>query len=295
MEILRTPDARFENLPGWSFEPRYVEVDGLRIHHVDEGPVGAPAVLLLHGEPTWAYLYRTMIPVIAGAGLRAVAIDFAGFGRSDKPSDPSWYTYRSHIDAIAGAIEAIGLRDITLFGQDWGGLVGLRVALEMEDRFSRLIASNTFLPTGDPPPPEIWFMFRDMVANAEVFDVPRTIQAGTKMTLPDEVLAAYDAPFPDESFKVGARRFPQLVPADSGDPEGQRNTEAWKVLETWEKPFLTLFGDSDPITRGGDRSFQKRVPGAAGQPHATIEGAGHFCQEDAGATIASHIVDWLAG
>lgn len=294
MDILRTSDERFEGLPGWPYEPRYVETRGVRLHYVDEGPRDADPVLLIHGEPTWAYLYRTMIPVLTAAGHRAVAIDFAGFGRSDKPTDPDWYSYQTHIDTILDAIESIDLRNITLFGQDWGGLVGLRLAAEAPERFARLIASNTFLPTGDPPPPDVWFAFRDMVAKAESFDIARTIQAGTKRDLPSDVVAAYEAPFPDERSKVGARRFPQLVPADPGDPEGKRNEEAWKELEAWDKPFLTLFGDSDPITRGGDRVFQARVPGAKGQPHATIEGAAHFCQEDAGETIARHIGDWLA-
>jgi len=293
MDVLRTPDARFEGLEGYDFEPNYVEVDGLRLHYVDVGPRDTDPVLFLHGEPTWAYLYRDMLRVVADAGFRAVAPDFAGFGRSDKPADPEAYTYQLHIDRTRAAIEKIGLGNVTLFGQDWGGLVGLRLVAEDGDRYARCVIGNSYLPTGDPPPPEIWFAFRDVVRKAPELDVGRLVDAGCVKTLSDAERAGYDAPFPDESYKIGVRRFPDLVPASTEDPESGNNEAAWKALEAWSKPFLTLFGDSDPIFARSDLVLQKRIPGASGQPHQTIAKAGHFLQEDAGEQVARAIVDWL--
>jgi haloalkane dehalogenase len=294
MDILRTPDERFEGLDGYGFEPNYVDVDGLRIHYVDEGPAGAAPILLLHGEPTWSYLYRKMIPVLAGAGHRVVAVDFVGFGRSDKLGDREAYTYRAHLDWTRAAIEAIGLKDIILFGQDWGGLIGLRLVADDPDRFARIVAANTFLPTGDPPPPEVWFMFRDMIARVEEFDIGRSVQAGCATPLSEAVRRGYDAPFPEERFKEGARAFPQLVPAAPDAREAEGNRRAWEVLAAWEKPLLTLWGEKDAIMAGADRAFRRRVPGAAGQPHQTFD-AGHFIQEDAGSELARAMVAWLAG
>lgn len=291
MDVLRTPDDRFEGLTGYAFEPHYADVDGLRMHYVDEGPRDGAPVVLLHGEPTWAYLYRTMIPLLAAAGFRVLAIDYVGFGRSDKPSDPAAYTYRAHIDWLRGALDAIGPGPATLFGQDWGGLVGLRLAAEQPERFSRIVAANTFLPTGDPPPPKVWFMFRDMVAKAAVFDVSRTVNAGTVTALSPEVRAGYDAPFPDESFKTGARRFPQIVPTSPDDPEAAANVEAWKTLDASGVPLLTIWGGADPIMKGANRPFM-RLAGAQGQPHSVIDEAGHFIQEDAGPEVARRMIDW---
>jgi len=293
MDVLRTPDDRFDGLRGYRFEPRYVDVDGLRMHYVDEGSHDATPVLLLHGEPTWAYLYRHMIPVLVDAGYRAIAIDFVGFGRSDKPADPQVYTYQAHIDWLRGAMDGIGLDPAVLFGQDWGGLIGLRVAAEEPDRFDRIVAANTFLPTGDPPPPEVWFMFRDMVRGAPAFHISRTVNAGTALDLDDAVRAGYDAPYPDESFKVGARRFPDLVPTSPDDPEAIANRKAWDALEAAGKPLLTIWGDADPIMKGANAPF-KRLAGAQGQPHSVIEDAGHFLQEDAGAEVARRVCAWLA-
>jgi len=295
MEILRTPDERFENLPGFAFEPHYVETSGLRLHYLDEGPAGAPPVLLLHGEPSWCYLYRKMVPVIARAGLRAVAPDFAGFGRSDKPASRDDYSYQFHVDLMAAFVEKLGLRDITLVCQDWGGLIGLRVAAEHEARFARVVAANTFLPTGDNPPGEAFLRWQKFSQEVPELRIGRIINGGCVTELSPEVIAAYEAPFPEERYKAGARAFPALVPTRPDDPASAPNRKAWEVLRRWEKPFLTAFSDSDPITRGGDRAFQSLVPGTKGQQHTTIAGAGHFLQEDKGEQLAAVVVEFIAG
>lgn len=291
MEILRTPDERFENLPGYPFVPHYADVDGLRIHYVDEG-AGAP-VLLLHGEPSWSYLYRTMIPILAEAGHRVIAPDLVGFGRSDKPARIEDYSYARHVGWITGFIETLDLRGVTVFGQDWGGLIGLRVAVENDDRFARIVAGNTGLPTGDVKMADVWYAFKEHVRTTPDLHIAGLVASGCKHKMSDEIKAAYDAPFPSDEFKAGARAFPGLVPISTDDPAREANLAAWKKLEAWTKPFLTLFADSDPITRGGDLLFQARVPGCAGQPHRTIEDAGHFLQEDQGEAVARAMVDWL--
>jgi haloalkane dehalogenase len=294
MDILRTPDERFANLPGFSFAPHYVDIQGLRMHYVDEGPRDADPVLLLHGEPSWCYLYRKMIPVITQAGHRAVAPDFIGFGRSDKLPNKEDYSFQFHVDTVAAFIEKLALRDVTLFGQDWGGLVGLRLAAEHPERFARVVAGNTGLPTGDQQMPEAFLRWQQFSQTSPVFDIGRVVQGGTVTTLSDDVVAAYDAPFPDDSYKAGARVFPALVPTAPDDPAAPANRKAWEVLRRWEKPFLTAFSDSDPVTRGGHLVLQAQVPGAKGQPHTTIEGAGHFLQEDKGEELAAVIVDFIA-
>jgi haloalkane dehalogenase len=296
MKILRTPDERFAGLPGYSFEPRYVEVgDGLRVHYVDEGPAGAAPVLLLHGEPSWCYLYRTMIPVLAAAGHRCIAPDLVGFGRSDKPADPGDYSYQRHVDWMAEVIFGrLGLAGLTLVGQDWGGLIGLRLLAAEPDRFARVVAANTALPTGDYPISEAFLRWQRFAAESPVFDVGRIIASGTASKLPAEVIAAYDAPFPDDSYKAGARVFPSLVPTTSDDPAHAANTAAWDVLLAYDRPFLCAFSDGDPITRGGEGMFIGHVPGTAGQPHTTIEDAGHFLQEDKGEQLAQVIADFIA-
>jgi haloalkane dehalogenase len=294
VEALRTPDERFADLTGYDFEPHYLQVDGLRVHYLDEGPSDAPPVLLMHGEPSWSYLYRKMIPVLTAAGHRIVAPDLVGFGRSDKPSQKEDYTYQRHVDWMRGVIEGLGLRDITLFGQDWGGLIGLRLAAEDEGRYSRIVAANTFLPTGDMPPGEAFLRWQKFSQESPVFDVGRVIQGGTVTELPPEVIAGYDAPFPDDSYKAGARQFPSLVPTSPDDPAAAPNRKAWEVLRKWEKPFLCAFADSDPITRGADRVLQSQIPGTKGQPHTTIEGAGHFLQEDKGEELARVVADFIA-
>lgn len=300
MDALRTPDERFENLPGYPFAPHYVEVPdpdggaGLRVHYVDEGPPDAPAVLLLHGEPSWSYLYRTVVPVLAEAGLRAVAPDLVGFGRSDKPAERSSYTYQRHVDWTWAAVEAIGLTGaITLVCQDWGGLIGLRLVAEHPERFARVVAANTGLPDGSRSLGPAWEQFRDFTQSVPELPVGRLVAGGCATEPPGEVVAAYDAPFPDEPSKAGARQFPLLIPVTPDHPAAEPNRRAWTSLERFEKPFLTAFSDSDPITRGAERGLQARIPGAAGQPHATIAGAGHFLQEDAGPELARVVVDFV--
>jgi haloalkane dehalogenase len=300
MEALRTPDARFEGLPDYPFAPHYVEVpcgDGsgtLRLHYVDEGPPDATeTVLLMHGEPSWSYLYRQMIPVITAAGYRAVAPDLIGFGRSDKPAARADYTYQRHVDWMRAALVAIGLDRITLFCQDWGGLIGLRLVAEMDDTFARVVAANTFLPTGDRPPGQAFLNWQSFSQTVEDFAVGQMLSFATVTDLTPEVIAAYDAPFPDDNFKAGARQFPMLVPTAPDDPASAPNRAAWQVLEAWKKPFITAFSDQDPIMKGGDRVFQERIPGAAGQPHTTTVGGGHFLQEDRGPELGQLTVDFI--
>ncbi len=294
MHVLQTPDERFRDLPGWTFPPRYVHVGGLRIHYVDEGPAGAPPVLLLHGEPSWSYLYRTMIPPIAAAGFRAIAPDLVGFGRSDKPARRRDYTYARHVAWLRGFIEALDLRGTTLICQDWGGLIGLRLAAENEARFARIVAANTALPTGDDPPGRAFRLWRLFSQLAPRLPIGRIVGAGCATKLTPEVTAAYDAPFPSERYKAGARQFPVLVPTSPDDPAAAANRWAWALLARWEKPFLTAFSDGDPITRGAERPMQDRIPGARGQPHTIIRGAGHFLQEDRGEELARVAIAFIS-
>jgi len=292
MENLRTPDSRFANLPGYPFQPHYTEVDGLRIHYVDEGPPSAPPILCLHGEPSWSYLYRKMIPAFVAAGFRAIAPDLVGFGRSDKPARREDYTYQRHVDWMKGLLAAIDLREATLVCQDWGGLIGLRLAAEEPDRFIAVAAANTFLPTGDEPASEAFLAWQKFSQETPEFPVGGIVAMGSATELPPAVVAAYDAPFPEERFKAGARQFPLLVPIHPDDPASAANRRAWERLCEWRKPFLTAFSDSDPITRGADVILRERIPGTAGQPHTTIVGAGHFLQEDKGEELARVIVEW---
>lgn len=293
MDVLRTPDDRFADLPDFPFAPHYVEVDGLRVHHLDEGPADGPVVLLLHGEPSWSYLYRWMIPVLVDAGLRAVAIDLIGFGRSDKPAKRDDYSYQAHVDWTWAAIEAIGLADITLVCQDWGGLIGLRLVGEHPDRFARVVAANTTLPTGDQHPGEAFLAWQRFSQETREFPVGNIINGGCVSELSAEVIAAYDAPFPDDTYKAGARQFPTLVPTSPDDPAAGPNRAAWAGLQRFDRPFLCAFSDSDPITRGADAPLRKLIPGAAGQPHVTITGGGHFLQEDKGRELAGVVVDFV--
>lgn len=299
MNALRTPDERFANLPGYPFAPHYLDVpDGeggtLRMHYVDEGPRDGRIVLLLHGEPSWSYLYRKMIPIIVAAGHRAIAPDLIGFGRSDKPAQKSDYSFQRHMDWLTSFLTQLDLRDVTLFGQDWGAVLGLRLAAENESHFARIVIGNGGLPTGDRPPNEAFMRWQKFSQTAPAFDIGRIIQNGTASTLPDDVVAAYDAPFPDDSYKAGARIFPSLVPTSPDDPAAPANRKAWEALQRWQKPFLTAFSDSDPITKGTDIPLQTRIPGAAGQPHVTLAGGGHFLQEDVGEELARVIVDFIA-
>jgi haloalkane dehalogenase len=295
MEILRTPDDRFASLSGWSFAPNYVQLGDVRMHYVDEGPRDGAIVLCLHGEPSWAYLYRTMIPGLVGAGLRVVAPDLIGFGRSDKPAAQDDYTYQRHVDWMAAFLDAVALRDVTLFCQDWGGLIGLRLVAEDSARFARVVASNTFLPTGDQRPSDQFFAWRQFSQSVPELPVGRIVAGGCARPVAPEVIAGYDAPFPDERYKAGARKFPMLVPAAPDDPASAANRAAWDKLRRYTRPFLTAFGDSDPITRGADARLQETIPGAAGQGHRTIAKGGHFIQEDAGPELASIVAAFVAG
>jgi haloalkane dehalogenase len=300
MDALRTPDERFEGLPGFDLEPHYVTIpdgDGgeLRVHHLDEGPADGSVVLCLHGEPSWSYLYRHMIPVLTAAGHRVVAPDLVGFGRSDKPTERTDYTYARHVAWLTShVLDELDLRDITLVCQDWGGLLGLRLVAAAPDRFARVVAANTFLPTGDRDPGDAFRAWRDFSQTTETFPVGFIVNGGCTTDLAPDVVAAYDAPFPDESYKEGARQFPVLVPASPDDPESEANRRAWDVLRTFDRPFLCAFGDSDPITGGADRVLREAIPGTQGQPHVTIEGGGHFIQEDRGPALAAVVVDFMA-
>ena len=295
MQTIRTPEERFANLPGYDFAPHYVEVDALRMHYVDEGLRDAAPVLLLHGEPSWSYLYRKMIPPLAAAGLRVVAPDLIGFGKSDKPTAIGDYSYARHVDWMTAFIESLNLTDITLFCQDWGSLIGLRVAAENGSRFTRIALGNGGLPTGDQPMPRAFRVWRAFARWSPWFPVGRIIDSGTVTDLPKDVMDAYDAPFPGRHFKAGARAFPRLVPASPADPARDANRAAWRVLEEWDKPFLTAFSNRDPITRGLDRAFQDRVPGARDLQHVTIRNAGHLLQEDKGEELAEVLIRFVAG
>ncbi len=291
-EILRTPDDRFRGLPRFPWEARYTDVAGIRIARIDEGPADAPVALLLHGEPSWSFLYRKMIEPLLAAGFRVVAPDLVGFGRSDKPADPRAYTYQAHVDWMKGLLRALDLRDVTLFCQDWGGLIGLRLAAEEGDRFARVCAANTYLPTGDERVPRAFHLWKTFALHSPLFPIGRIVSSGCARGMLADVRAAYDAPFPTERHKAGARVFPKLVPVRPDDPASEANRAAWQALARWEKPFLTLFGRNDPITRGAEKRLQERIPGAAGQPHAQLAGAGHFLQEDVGAELAARLIAW---
>jgi haloalkane dehalogenase len=248
----------------------------------------------MHGEPSWSYLYRKMIPVLTAAGLQIVAPDLVGFGRSDKPTERGDYTYARHVEWMRELLfDQLHLSAITLVGQDWGGLIGLRLVGEHPDRFARVVAANTFLPTGDSSPGEAFFNWQRFSQEVEVFPTGFIVNSGCVSDLSDEVRAAYDAPFPDESFKAGARAFPLLVPSSPDDPAHDANVAAWEVLAAFPRPFLTAFGDSDPITKGSHRALQDRIAGAAGQPHTTIVGGGHFLQEDRGEELAAVVADFV--
>ena len=295
MDILRTPDARFANLPDYSFEPHYLEVpsgegEQLRVHFIDEGPRDAKPVLLMHGEPSWCFLYRKVIPLLVAKGHRVVAPDLVGFGRSDKPTAFGDYTYARHVAWMAGVLfDQLDLRGITFFGQDWGGLIGLRLVARDPERFDRVVVGNTGLPTADRPLGEAFLAWREYSQTVPDFDAGRIVNGGSLNRLTEEEVAAYNAPYHDVAALAGARIFPTLVPASTDDPGHVDNVAAWEVLSRFERPFLTAFSDQDPVTAGADRAFKKLVPGAQGQAHTTITDAGHFLQENAPEQLAEVI------
>ena len=300
MEALRTPEERFADLPDYPFEPNYAEVrDGeggtLRVHYLDEGPSDATPVLLVHGEPSWSYLYRHMVPVLVDAGHRVVVPDLVGFGRSDKPTRQTDYSYARHVAWLSELVfDHLDLRDATFFGQDWGGLLGLRLVAAEPDRFARVVIGNSGLPTGHGPASEAFLRWQRFSQTTPVFPVGDLVGRACTTELSAAVVAAYDAPFPDDTFKAGARIFPSFVPTNPDDPETAPNQAAWRVLEAFQKPFLCAFSDSDPVTAGGDAPFLAKVPGAQGRQHPTIVGAGHFLQEDAGPELAAVIRDFIS-
>ncbi|MFC3613916.1 haloalkane dehalogenase [Lutimaribacter marinistellae] len=299
MQILRTPDDRFDGLADYPFAPTYTEIDDtlggrLRVHHVDEGPREASPVLCMHGEPSWSYLYRHMIPIFADAGHRVVAPDLVGFGKSDKPAAPEHYTYARHVAWMSDWLIRTDLRNITLVCQDWGGLIGLRLWAAFPDRFDRVVVANSALPTGDQPMSEGFRSWRAFSQDVPEFPAGRIVHGGTVTKLTEAEVAAYDAPFPDESYKAGARAFPLLVPDSPDNPESAANRAAWEVLKTLNTPLLTVFGADDKVLLGAERSFQRLCPGAQGQPHAVLPDAGHFLQEDVGPDLASRTLDFIA-
>ena len=296
MDVLRTPDDRFADLPGYGFGANYADLaDGVRMHHLDEGPPGGATFVLLHGEPSWSFLYRTMIPVLTAAGHRCIAPDLIGFGRSDKPTDPDAYTFASHVEWVRELLfDHLRLDDVVLFGQDWGGMIGLRLVGEHPERFARVAIGNSGLPTGDDRIPDALTTWQEFARTTPTLPIGAIVNMGCATDLGADVIAGYEAPFPDESFKVGARVFPSLIPTTPDNPAAAANRAAWESLARFDRPFLCAFSDGDPLTAGADRRMLVVIPGTTGQPHTTIEGAGHFLQEDRGAELAKVLVDWVA-
>jgi haloalkane dehalogenase len=291
MDVLRTSDERFADLPDYPFAPHYVEVDGLRMHYVDEGPESGHTVVLLHGEPTWSYLYRHTVPELVAAGLRAVVPDLVGFGRSDKPAATADYSFGSHVAWLSAFVDAVGIADAVIVGQDWGGLVGLRLLAERPGFAAAYVACNHGFPTGDMPPNEAFRSWLDYSQSVPALPVGEIVLDGCVSDRDDAVRAAYDAPYPDESYKAGARVFPALVPIRPDDPASDAVRAARTVLAEWDRPFLTVWGDQDPVARGADEMFQGLVPGAKGQPHVRLA-AGHNLPEDAGAELGRIVADF---
>jgi len=299
MEYLRTPDDRFTGLKDYDFAPNYIDINDMdagriRMHYLDEGPQEGERILAMHGEPSWSYLYRHMIPIFTAAGHRVFAPDLIGFGRSDKPVNRQDYTYQRHVDWMKNWITGIDLSGITLVCQDWGGLIGLRLVAQMPERFARIVVANTALPTGERPLGAAFQAWQQYSQEVPEFNAGRIVNGGTTSKLTDAEVDAYNAPFPDDSFKEGARQFPLLVPSNLDDPASAANLEAWKILRTLDIPVLTAFGSDDKIMAGIDEIFQKMMPGAAGQTHTVLKGGGHFLQEDVGAELAQATLDFMA-
>jgi haloalkane dehalogenase len=299
MQVLRTPDEAFAGLADYPFAPRYLTIADmatgvpLRLHYLDEGPADAAPILLMHGEPTWSYLYRHFVPPLVAAGHRVVAPDLIGFGKSDKPAARSDYTYERHVEWMSRWLTTLDLSGITLFCQDWGGLIGLRLVAAFPDRFARLVIANTGLPigTGWSEGFRAWLDFSQRV---ETFPVGFIVNGGSTRELTAAEIAAYDAPFPDETYKEGARQFPTLVPVTPDHASVAENKAAWDVLSRFDRPVVTCFSDRDQVTAGGERVFIERIPGARDQPHCIVAGAGHFLQEDAPDALVRIILDHIA-
>jgi len=301
MNRVRTPEERFNDLPDFAFRAKFAHVadptggEPLRMAFLDEGRVDGDVVLLLHGEPSWSYLYRFMIPGLVEGGHRVIAPDLIGFGQSDKPSNREDYTYSRHVEWTRELLfDRLELTDVTFFGQDWGSLVGLRLVAEHPERFARVAIGNGGLPTGDERVNDAFKAWQDFSQTTPEMHIGNIVSGGCTTRLTTEVVAAYDAPFPDETFKEGARQFPKLVPTSAQDPAHDANVAAWQVLASWTKPFLCCYSDQDAITKGADRKFLEMVPGAKGQHHVTIEGAGHFLQEEKGVELARVINSFIA-
>jgi haloalkane dehalogenase len=292
-DCIRTPETRFKNLPNYRFKENFIEVDGMRMHYVDEGPKDKAPILMMHGEPTWSYLYRHMIPICVAAGHRVIAPDLIGFGKSDKPIKIEEYSYQAHMNWMQSFIDQLALSDITLVCQDWGSLLGLRLAAENEQRFKAIVLGNGGLPTGETPPPKAFKIWKAFAEYSPWFPIAKIVESACFKKLSKEERRAYDAPFPSSKYKAGTRAFPKLVPVTPDNPASEANKQAWEVLKRWEKPFLTTFSNGDPVTRGGEKVFQKLVPGAQNQHHQRLVG-GHFLQEDASNEFASAVNQLLA-
>lgn len=327
MQTVRTPDSRFENLKDFPFVANFVEVDAgdgmqLRMHYLDEGE--GDVILALHGQPSWSYLYRKMIPILVDAGYRVVAPDLVGFGKSDKPTDRGDYTYANHVHWMKGFVEALDLSEITLVCQDWGSLIGLRVVAENEHRFARVLLANGGLPDGAGIPEEMSPELNELLRNTPALPAeemfaklagpmedrpqfmywvrhadehpdfyPAEVMKGSLNHCDEEEYRAWSAPFPSEEFMAGARQFPSLVPIIPDNPAIPANKAAWQVFEKFDKPFLTAFGDSDPVTKGGEKRWIDTVPGAQGQAHTIIKGAGHFLQDDASLELSTLVIEFI--
>ena len=298
MQFLRTPDQQFADLPDFPYAPHYLSIDdgdggALRVAYIDEGERDATTVLLMHGEPSWSFLYRKMMPGLLAQGYRVIAPDLIGFGRSDKPTERSDYTYQNHVDWMTRWLLQLDIHNVVLFCQDWGGLIGLRLVAEQSQRFAGVVAANTFLPTGDIEPGDAFSQWQMFSQSVPEFPAGNIVQGATVSELSPQVVAAYDAPYPDERYKEGARQFPLLVPTTKDNPASAPNRAAWQVLKEFDKPFLTAFSDQDPVTAGGDKNFQKMIPGASEQAHVTIQGGGHFLQEDKGEELAQVVIEFV--